>query len=171
MTKIDFKNIVQMGICVLIGNIPGILVLIFNAPQLGYLYFVSIATFQMAIFYEIDNKKVGDTEAENVERIICSANYYNDNISHPNQPFGIETGFVLCGLRHHNCISTFQALTKDMDEKSRNLLRTYMIQGFLTNKHRFVSREEAMKIAIKANQVKESKLHAKHIGLFSEDLY
>ena len=42
------------------------------------------------------------------------------------------------------------------------------IQGFLTNKNRFVDREEGMKIAIDANQLisnTTSKI------LFSEDLY
>ena len=41
-------------------------------------------------------------------------------------------------------------------------------QGFLTNKNRFVDREEGMKIAIAAGQVDET-YHKR--DLFSEDLY
>jgi hypothetical protein len=39
-------------------------------------------------------------------------------------------------------------------------------QGFLTNKNRFVSRQEGAKIAFAAGQIKEE-----IVRLFSEDLY
>lgn len=41
-----------------------------------------------------------------------------------------------------------------------------IVQGFLTNKNRFVDRKEGGEIAFAAGQIKELKRH-----LFSEDLY
>lgn len=43
-------------------------------------------------------------------------------------------------------------------------------QGFLTSKNRFVSREEALQIALKENQVLDLK-EIRGNRLFSEDLY
>jgi len=45
------------------------------------------------------------------------------------------------------------------------------VQGFLTNTNKFVDRIEAMKIALKSNQIKKENLINPRIGLFSEDLY
>ena len=39
-----------------------------------------------------------------MERILCAAIWYNDGKKHVHQPINIETGFVICGRRHHNCI-------------------------------------------------------------------
>jgi hypothetical protein len=54
-----------------------------------------------------------------------------------------------------------------MTNKSQSEVGEY-IQGFLTNKNRFVDRIEARKIAFEMNQVKET-INSKK--LFSEDLY
>jgi hypothetical protein len=62
------------------------------------------------------------------------------------------------GKRHSDCI---KAMT-DCGFKVGN-----WPQGFMTTHGRFVDRKEALKIAIAAGQVKNSK----HNILFSEDLY
>jgi hypothetical protein len=101
----------------------------------------------------------------NKEYIICSAIYFNDGEKHVHQPRNIETGFVVCGRRHHNCFATFVALGVSKPEKIERLDE---VQGFLTNTDRFVDRIEGREIAIKSGQVKEEEIGKK---LFSEDLY
>lgn len=108
---------------------------------------------------------------KNLEKIVCAANHYDDGKKHAHQPNGIKTGFVICGLRHHNCIYIFELFCASINNRERNLLKQSCLQGFVTTKNRFVGREEAMQIAINAGQVQERNLHADYIGLFSEDLY
>lgn len=70
-------------------------------------------------------------------------------------------GRVWTGKRHHHCIHTiFQATGQKA---------VGGIQGFVTMAGRFVDREEAMKIAIEAGQVKHAPPF--EATLFSEDLY
>lgn len=97
------------------------------------------------------------------EYILCSAIYVDDNIQYEHQPKNISTGYVICGRRHHNCFTTLQMFKDlgsfDWDKKD-------VIQGFLTNKDRFVDRKEGAKIAFECNQIdKERK------SLISEHLY
>lgn len=97
-----------------------------------------------------------------VEYIICAANWYNTGIKKKHQPKNIETGFVVCGRRHHNCFITTFIINEDY---ARDIKRECE-QGFLTSKDRWVTREEAGKLAFEAGQIKkETKC------LFSEDLY
>jgi hypothetical protein len=106
---------------------------------------------------EILNKK---------EYIICAANHYDDGEKQIHGPKNIESGFVICGRRHHNCISIFAKMVGfPYDENGLKLMNTEE-QGFLTNTDRFVSREEAAEIAFAAGQIKEQTTR-----LFSEDLY
>jgi hypothetical protein len=106
---------------------------------------------------EIINKK---------EHILCAANYYDDGEKQIHGPKNIESGFVICGRRHHNCISIFAKMVGfPYDENGLKLMNTEE-QGFLTNTDRFVSREEAAEIAFAAGQIKEQTTR-----LFSEDLY
>lgn len=95
-------------------------------------------------------------------RIQCSAIWYHDSKEHPHQPPNIETGFVLCGFRHGNCIANLTVFGKKSSSYTRH------VQGFITNTGHFVDRKQAMIIAKAANQ-----LIVKHTGdsLFSEDLY
>jgi len=96
------------------------------------------------------------------EDIRCAAIYYNDGKEYPHQPRNIDSGYVLCGLRHHNCF----VMRNDInDGKSRNNRRGN-IQGFLTSKDRFVTRKEAAQIAFNVGQIAEPV-----DVLFSEDLY
>jgi hypothetical protein len=93
------------------------------------------------------------------EIILCAAIHFDDGINHVHQPFNIETGFVICGRRHHNCFATLSALKVD-----KAILKNHK-QGFITNTNRFVDREEAAVIAFKAGQSTQT------TTLFSEDLY
>ena len=108
------------------------------------------------------------------EYILCAANYYNDGEKHEHQPKNIPaTGFVICGRRHHNCITSFVMIVGfPYDEKGLRIMRTE-VQGFITNTDRFVGRKEAFKIAAKANQIHgpNKGQNENSIGLTSEDLY
>jgi len=99
--------------------------------------------------------------------IICSAIWFNDGKIHVHQPKNIETGFVICGRRHHNCFAMLKAL--NVDRLQFEKIENVEIQGFLTNDDMFVTREEAYEIALSANQITEH-LDRKH-RLFSEDIY
>ena len=108
-----------------------------------------------------------------MEKIQCSANWYKDYPlimdDFPEgfcRPINVDSGMVFCGLRHHNCIYAMVAISG-----KRQCEAGEEIQGFLTNKNRFVNRLEALEIAIKADQVIIEKLGNPRIGLFSEDLY
>jgi len=99
--------------------------------------------------YRHDNKE---------EDIRCSAIWYQDGGTYPHQPINIKNGYVLCGLRHHNCIANRFVIGMEKIPNS--------IQGFLTSKDRFVNRKEGATIAFNQGQIeKEVKT------LFSEDLY
>jgi len=105
------------------------------------------------------------------EYILCAANHYNDDKEHHHQPKNIVHGFVICGRRHHNCISTFALMVGfPYDDNGLKLMNTE-IQGFLTNTNRFVDRLEALDIAIKANQLLPDERINERLGLFSENLY
>lgn len=92
--------------------------------------------------------------------ITCSAIWFDDGKEYIHQPFNIESGFVICGHRHHNCFASAFILNngkiKDMKD----------VQGFMTNKNNFVDRKEAAHIAFNSGQT--SKLMKR---LFSEDIY
>lgn len=104
------------------------------------------------------------------EKILCAAVWYNDGAgAYVHQPKNIETGYVVCGRRHHNCITTHSML--------RGLAKTPnnfpILQGFLTNTDRFVERKEGWNIALEAGQVinLEKITYKEDQILFSEDLY
>src|SRR6056297_1520437 len=97
------------------------------------------------------------------EKILCSAIWYKELNMNPSNPINIKEGIVFCGFRHHNCIHQMCSITG-----KRNCEVGENIQGFLTNKNRFVDRVEGGKIALQSNQIKELKWGNK---LYSEDLY
>ena len=100
------------------------------------------------------------------EYILCAANHYDDGEKMIHGPKNIESGFVICGRRHHNCINMFAKMVGfPYDENGHKLMRTER-QGFLTNTDRFVEREEAAQIAFECGQITQHK-----IVLYSEDLY
>lgn len=107
------------------------------------------------------------TDRENkIERIVCAAIHYDDKAEHTHQPINIKTGVVICGMRHHNCFYTLYALTKTNAPDKKFYSKT--MQGFLTSHNRYVSRNEAFKIAMENGQIEN--LHGRK-ELYSEDLY
>lgn len=96
------------------------------------------------------------------EYILCAAIWFKDGNEHLHQPNNINTGFVVCGRRHHNCFTTGAILR----EGKKMIFLERAVQGFVTNENRFVDRKEAGVIAFKSGQIKEE-----NNCLFSEDLY
>lgn len=96
------------------------------------------------------------------EYILCAAIWYRDSKVYNHQPKNIESGYVMCGRRHHNVISLNYALT---EKPTRHENST---QGFVTNLNRFVDRLEGNAIAIAAEQVIGN---TEGDELISEDLY
>ena len=106
-----------------------------------------------------------------IEKILCAAIWYKEipikkNIEHNVRPINIAYGLVFCGLRHPQCMYTMCAVTGLRSVENAEDGVGEEVQGFLTNKNRFVDREEAAKIAFDAGQINQeiNRLH-------SEDLY
>ena len=107
-----------------------------------------------------------------METILCAAIWYKDiHLAIPgldNQnPVNVDKGAVFCGHRHPHCMYTMVAITGKAS--SEHVIGEY-VQGFLTNKNRFVDRVEARKIAYDAGQLAGRDVHSR-TQLFSEDLY
>jgi hypothetical protein len=100
---------------------------------------------------------------DNMERIICAAIHYDMDGEYFHQPKNIDHGFVVCGRRHSNCLSTVAAL---LPEGKLKITRCTSTQGFITTKDRFVNRQEARDIAVKCGITPDHST-----DLFSEDLY
>lgn len=105
------------------------------------------------------------------EKILCAAVWYIElelkkDIPHTKYlPKNLNKGVVFAGFRHGQCIYTKCMVTGLRDAESGE-----NEQGFLTSFNRFVSREEALTIAIKENQVKNLD-DIRGNKLYSEDLY
>jgi hypothetical protein len=106
-----------------------------------------------------------------IEKILCAAIWYKDIpikklIKNNVNPNNIKEGLVFCGFRHCHCMYTMVSVTGLRSVENAEDGVGEEVQGFLTNKNRFVDREEAAKIAFIAGQIKEeiNRLH-------SEDLY
>jgi len=99
------------------------------------------------------------------EYIICAAIWFDDGIDRELPEIEGKTGYVIAGRRHHNVFFTASVLTQG----GRICLPEKEVQGFITNKNRFVDRIEAADIAFKAGQIEQPTTHP--LGLFSEDLY
>lgn len=97
-----------------------------------------------------------------MEQILCAAIWLKDVERASNRPINTPGGIVFCGYRHGHCISQINAITgKKLFELGEH------VQGFLTNKNRFVDREEGGKIFMENG----GKLKFSSRDLFSEDLY
>ena len=98
-----------------------------------------------------------------METILCAAIWYkNVEPRATHRPKNTPGGVVLCGYRHGDIISQVVSLT---GKKHHELGES--IQGFLTNKNRFVDRKEAAVIFTQNG----GELHYTTDELFSEDLY
>lgn len=106
-------------------------------------------------------------DMKNKEFIVCASIWFDDEDFHENphcKAKNIDTGYVIAGLRHCNCLATFQTLSGRTSPQS-GIVQT---QGFLTSLNRFVDRIEALKIATKAEQIiTTTKIRMLH----SDDLY
>ncbi len=97
------------------------------------------------------------------ENILCAAIWYKEiNPRAYHRPINTPGGVVLCGHRHPHIISQVKSLL----DKPHYKLGKY-VNGFLTNKNRFVDRKEAAKIWL----LNGNKLNYNDELLFSEDLY
>ena len=91
----------------------------------------------------------------NVERLIASAiKFYTLDSDYP---------MIMCGKRHCD-------IYESMWRASLNYLKSTAIQGFLTDKDRFVDRYEAKTIAIAAGQLIVP-IEQTYAELFSEDVW
>ena len=103
------------------------------------------------------------------EYILCAAIWYKDfpvlEILNSNLlPINCARGIVFCGHRHPHCIRQLNVVTN----KKQSEVGEY-VQGFLTNKNRFVDRKEGLAIADKAGQLNDRV--TTRTQLYSEDLY
>ena len=96
------------------------------------------------------------------EHVLCAAIYVDDGIVRTHQP--VVRGLVYGGWRHH----TILQLVATAHGRVRD--RTKEVQGFLTTTGRFVTRAQALQIALAAGQVTEDDLLCNR-ELYSEDLY
>jgi hypothetical protein len=98
----------------------------------------------------------------NEEIILCSAIWLKEVERAHHRPINTPGGVVVCGFRHGHCIASIVSLTsKRLHEHGEH------IQGFLTNKNRFVDRKEGAEIWVKTG----GKLKYSDNELYSEDLY
>lgn len=117
------------------------------------------------------------------EFILCAAIWYNDGGKYEAQPKNIESGFVVCGRRHHNCYQTV-AVIAGLDEaiklkitniENRMTKEDYRnSQGFITSLDRYVNRAEGYKIAKENNQIQfgaTATENGENSILISENLY
>lgn len=81
-----------------------------------------------------------------IELVMCAANYYNDGKDYMFQPYNIDKGFVICGWRHGCCGMSYMAANKEATRWDG------CIQGFLTTKNRFLTRDEALELVISTGQ-------------------
>lgn len=95
------------------------------------------------------------------EVILCSAIWYKDVERPVHRPINTPKGVVLCGYRHGHIIGQVVSLTGEPHHKLGEF-----VQGFLTNKNRFLNRKEALQLFKKNGNTPE-------FGdeLYSEDLY
>jgi hypothetical protein len=98
------------------------------------------------------------------ETILCAATWYKDLITPEFNPTNVDRGIVFSGYRHIHCLHQMVSMTG-----KRNSEIGEYIEGFLTNRNRFVDRIEAGLIAIKCGQI--DKLNYSTNKLYSEDLY
>lgn len=114
-------------------------------------------------FTEEDIKVIEKRIMYNKEIVICAAIWVQDGKKRPYQPINIPSGTVFCGLRHCSIISQFVAY--GIAHKNRS------VQGFLTSKNRFLTREEASELVKNNNQEMVVDRNAIREQLYSEDLY
>jgi hypothetical protein len=76
---------------------------------------------------------------------------------------------IITGARHYDKVMHGQLKAFSEDSELRLIRRGEVIQGFIDNRGDFHNREDALKIAILAGQIKYK--HSPENELFSEDIY
>jgi hypothetical protein len=105
---------------------------------------------------------------ETQERIYSAAIWYKNLPTAKWLPTNIDTGVVVVGHRHADVIRTVMNLLGKRTCTYGDDCTGESVQGFYTNKSRFVDRQEAMTIAREAGQVISDNTSDQ---LYSEDLY
>lgn len=106
-----------------------------------------------------------------METILCAAIWFKNEFKyHGHHPVNIDKGFVLTGFRHTNCFTILSIMYHNSSKQDYIAIKNNSVQGFLTNKNRFVDRSEAMSIATKAKQLLITDINIGTV-LFSEDIY
>lgn len=96
------------------------------------------------------------------EYVMCSAIYIDDGIKRNDPrclPKNKKDGLLICGHRHHNCYGVIHETINDLSKKT--------IEGFLSSKGNFLTREEAKEMALRIGQIRRTISHK----LTSEDLW
>lgn len=114
------------------------------------------------------NQEVLKLKSKPDEYILCAAIWYKDfeMPKNANQVKNIDKGVVLCGHRHGHIISQMIAITGKRTCTFGENATGESVQGFLTNKNRFLNRKEAHKLFVENGGKPEFKDE-----LYSEDLY
>jgi hypothetical protein len=100
------------------------------------------------------------------EYILCAAIWYKDFPKGSWQPTNLDRGLVVCGRRHGNCIDVVFLLTGKRTVQFGKDSTGENVQGFITNRNRFLTRSEASKL------FKENGGEPQYgDDLYSEDLY
>ena len=102
------------------------------------------------------------------ERIYSAAIWYKELPTAKRNPENISFGIVVEGHRHTDIIRTVYNLIGKRTVENGESSVGETIQGFVTNKNRFVDRVEAMKIAKESNQLITNTTFNE---LYSEDIY
>ena len=109
------------------------------------------------------------------EYLLCAAIWYKDlPMVRPEildirgmRPYNVDRGVVISGWRHANCIYQVAAI---LGLRSVPAETGESVQGFLTSENRFVDREEAFDIAVRAGQLNDRERGGSKT-LYSEDIY
>ena len=128
-----------------------------------------IVKYHLSMGQEISEVELNEITKKK-EYILCAAIWYKDiplqKVIDGVLPKNCDRGLVVLGHRHGQCMWTMSSLTGLRSVTNAEDGVGEYEQGFLTNKNRFVDREEAAQIAFDSGQIVQ---HT--ITLYSEDLY
>ena len=131
-----------------------------------------IVKYHLSIGQEISEVELNEITKKK-EYILCAAIWYKDiplqKVINGVLPKNCDRGLVVLGHRHGQCMWTMSSLTGLRSVTNAEDGVGEYEQGFLTNKNRFVDREEGFDIAESSNQLNERPRWGR--TLYSEDLY
>jgi hypothetical protein len=128
-----------------------------------------IVKYHLSMGQEISEVELNEITKKK-EYILCAAIWYKDiplqKVIDGVLPKNCDRGLIVLGHRHGQCMWTMSSLTGLRSVTNAEDGVGEYEQGFLTNKNRFVDREEGGKIAFDAGQTEDLRT-----TLYSEDLY